>query len=150
MYMKGSPISFATKDGHWQSGIIEDIKKDSIFYKELIVRQIPTQWGVTRLDTTISFMYKIHFNDIEGFPRVKESFGFVKNGNLFMIGAAGYTALNLINAGYLRYAPLGTDNRGNLITAAGVFGVGFLLHKLHRPLLYLGKKYTLHYVMLRE
>jgi hypothetical protein len=148
-FMKGSSISFITTDGNWYSGRLEEIRNDSLFFREIIIRQVPTQWGTPRLDTTTSLLHRMHFTDIAGMPRGKETFSFIRNGSLLMIGSAGYVALNLINAAYLRYAPFDNDNRDNLVAAAGIFGAGYLMHKLRKPLLIVGKKYTLHYVSLR-
>jgi hypothetical protein len=142
----GSMVHFRSVTGDWYNGRIVDIANDTIFFREVIVQQVPTPWGVSRLDTMTTFIRKIHYHDIAAIPRRETSFGYIKNGSLQMIGGAGYMGLNLINSGIQHYAPFGRENRGQLIAAAGVFAVGKLLHTLRKPFLLIGEKYTLTYV----
>ncbi len=142
----GSFVQFQAAGGEWFDGRIIAIKNDTLFFKEVIVRQVGTPWGVTRLDTISTFTRKLFYKDIIALPRKAASFNYIKNGTLFMIIGAGYATLNLVNSSYGHYAPFAKDNRGNLIAAAGVFGLGKLLHSLRKPYLLVGKKYTLKYI----
>jgi len=145
-FFKGANVRFATVGGKWYDARIEKISNDSIFFKEVIIQQVGTSFGVARLDTMTTYMQKVHYRDIVAIPRRKESFSYVKNGTLFMLGGAGYAALNLINSASQAYAPFGRDNLPLLGTAAGVFLVGKVLKKTHRYYLPIGKKYTLRYI----
>ncbi len=142
----GSLAQFQTNTGEWFNGRIVNIKNDSLFFREVIVRQVPTPWGVTRLDTMTTFTRKIHFSEIVAVPRKAQSFGYIKNGSLFMIGGGGFIGLNLINSIQQRYPPFGKDNLPNLLIAGGVFALGKTMQKLHRPFLTMGKKYKVVYI----
>ena len=145
-FFRGSMAQFRTVAGGWYNGRIENISNDSIFFREVIVQQVPTPWGVTRLDTMTTFVRKIHYQDIVAIPRSKESFGYIRNGTLFMIGGAGYIGINIVNSAYQKYPPFGRENRPSLLQAAGVFAVGKLLQKTYKKQYIIGKKYNLRYI----
>jgi hypothetical protein len=148
-FFTGSVVQFQTTGGEWFNSRISDIRDDSLFFKELVVRQVMTQFGVTRMDTMTTYTRKIHYAEIGGLPKSKNTIG-IRAEALMMIGGGGYAALNLINSAYLHYAPFGKDNRPKIITATGVFAAGYLLSRFHKDYLPIGKKYTLHYVRLRK
>ena len=64
-----------------------------------------------------------------------------------MIGGAGYLLLNLVNGAYLNDPPFGKDNLPGMAAATGVFAGGFIMSKLHKPIIRVGKKYSIHYVV---
>ncbi len=142
----GSMVTFRTTDGEWFNGRVERIDHDSIFFREVIVRQVGTPWGVARLDTMTTFIRKIHYNEVAAIPRRKASFTYIKNGSLLMIGAAGYLALNLVNSSSQHYSFTSRENLKGVYIAGGAFGVGKLLHTLRKPYLFIGKKYSAHYI----
>ncbi|MDB5192580.1 MAG: hypothetical protein JWQ96_2143 [Segetibacter sp.] len=149
LLMPGSLAVFQTVDGNWYNSRIEQVANDSIFFKEVIVRQVPTPWGVSKLDTMTTYLRGISYKDITAIPRHKNSFGFIRNGTLFILAGGGYIVLNLINAAYLKYPPFGNDNLPGLLTATGIFATGYVLNKLHKPYLKIEKKYRVEYVPMR-
>jgi hypothetical protein len=144
--MGGSMANYQTADGEWFNARIERIGSDSIFFREVMVRQVGTPWGVAKLDTMTTYIRRIYYKDITAIPRQRDGFGFAKNGALFMLAGGGYTALNLINSGYLKYAPFGSENLPQLLTGTGIFATGYLLNRLHKPYLQMGKKYHVEYI----
>ena len=145
-FYKGAQVSFINTNGEWVNCRVSEVRDDSLFYNDIIIRQTATQWGGLRLDTFTLKKQGIHFSEIAGIPRKKESFTFIKNGSIFMIGGAGYIGLNLVNSVYLKDPPLGKDNLPNLLIASGVFGIGKLMNVLRKPYLRVGKKYSVHYI----
>lgn len=145
-FFTGSNARFKTISGQWFDGNIIDIRNDSLFFREVIVQQVPTPWGVPRLDTMTTFVRRIYYKDIIAIPKRSESFTYIKNGVLLMVLGGGYAGLNIINSGYQHYAPFGKDNLPNLLTAAGVFGVGKLMQKRHKPYVQIGGKYSMRYI----
>lgn len=145
-FFRGSVAQFQTNTGEWFNGKIVNIQNDSLFFREIIVRQMPTPWGVYRLDTMTTFTRKILFTDIVAIPRKTESFRYIKNGSLLMIGGGGFIGLNLINSIQQRYAPLGKDNLPNLLVAASAFALGKTMQKLRKPYIIMGKKYKVVYI----
>jgi hypothetical protein len=148
-FMKGLYASFKTTSGNWVNAYIYDLRNDSIFFKDVIVRQMPTQWGVYRMDTMATVIRGLHYEEIASIPKRNESFSFIKNGTLFMIGGAGYVGLNVVNSAILKYPVLDKRNIPGLVAGAGVFGIGKLMQKLHKNIITVGKKYTLHYIKLK-
>ena len=149
-FMKGLYASFKTVHGQWINAYVHDLRNDSLFYKEVIVRQVPTQWGVSRMDTMATLYHGLHYTDIVAIPKRRESFAFIRNGSLFMLGGAGFVGLNVVNSAILKYPVFGEDNLPALLTGAGVFGFGLLLQKLHKDVITVGKqKYTIHYLKLK-
>ncbi len=145
-FFSGSYARFQLLGGEWFNGRIVHIQNDSLFFREVIVQQVPTPWGVTRLDTMTTSVRKVHYNDIIAVPRRKESFTYIKNGSLLMIGGGGFIALNLVNSAHQHYAPFGKDNLQGMLTAAGAFAAGKTMHKLHKPYHTMGKKYKVRYI----
>jgi hypothetical protein len=148
-FMKGLTATFRTTTGDWVNATIHDLKNDSIFFKDIIVRQVATQWGVPRMDTMATIIRGMHYQDIAAVPKRRESFSFIRNGTLFMIGGAGYVGLNVINSAILKYPVFDKENLPGLAAGAGIFGVGKLMQKLHKDIITVGKKYTIHYIKLK-
>lgn len=147
--IKGLYATFKTTTGDWVNAYIYDVKNDSLFFKDIIVRQVPTQWGVPKMDTMATIIRGLHFQDIASVPKRREPFSFIRNGTLFMIGGAGYVGLNVANSAILHYPVFGKDNLPGLAIGAGVFGIGKLMQKLHKDVITVGKKYTIHYIKLK-
>jgi len=148
-FFKGSVVDFKTNTGEWFHSTISGIRDDSLFFRELVVRQVMTQFGVTRMDTMTTYTRAIYYKDIVAIPKPRSGLG-IKPETLMMLGGGGYAALNLINSAYLHYAPFGKDNRSKLLPALGVATVGYVISRFRKYHLPIGKKYTLHYVPLRK
>jgi len=149
--MVGSPISFTTVYGHGISGWITNIKNDSVFVKMYDVRTLPTQFGTTVVDTVGSYLANIAFKDIARIDLAeKESFGFIKNGTIFIIGGLGYAALNVINGAYLKEPITDSKNLTSLGIALGVAGGGYLLNRIHHHKQKNGNNYKIEYVSMNN
>ena len=150
-FFPGTFISFTTVDNHHVEGTIDKINHDSIFMKMYNVQAVPTQFGVTTIDTLGYFDVMLHYKDIRmiDLPR-SASFGFIKNGTLFMIGGVGYAILNVVNGGILNESVSGKKNLGKLGIALGVAGTGLLLNRLHAHAQKKGNKYKIIYVHMTD
>lgn len=147
-FFAGKQVKFVYADGQWMKGEIRYIARDSVFLNFFDIRPMPTGYGTYSIDTIAVLPFALHYRDMVAFPRRKDSWRFIKNGTLFKIGGAGYILLNVINGQYLDEPITDSRNLRSLGIAAGVFGAGFLMGRLHKPLLEVGKKYKLHYVSL--
>lgn len=150
-YFPGSFIACETVFGYHINGWVEAVRNDSIFVKQYSIQMTPTQFGVGRIDTLGSYIVKIHYQDIDvvDIPR-KASFGYVKNGSIFIVGGLGYAALNLVNGKYLKESITTEHNLRSLGIALGVAGTGYLLNRLHLSNNRNGKKYRVEYVHMAE
>ena len=146
-YFPGSAISFKTVYGNYIKGVVYAIHHDSVFVKEYDVRAIPNMWGVSSVDTLATFIIGINYNDIETMAFKKsESFGFVRNGTIFIVGGLAYAALNVFNGKYLKQSLSGPENRKSLAIALGVAGTGLLINRWHKYSNRNGRRYKVEYV----
>src|SRR5699024_1458028 len=99
-FMAGKAILFKTNTGAVIDGQIKDIRNDSIFVQTYVIRTVPTNLGVTILDTISRSLFASNYQNIS---RIKvfhkaESSGGNLLGPLLMLGGSGYIVLNLINS----------------------------------------------------
>jgi hypothetical protein len=146
-YFKGSPIVFNHVNGQHIEGVIEAIRNDSVFVKQWQVMSYMSNLGTSKVDTTGYFILKMHYQEIRSIESTKkESWRFVKNGSIFMIGGVGYALLNVINGAYLKQPINDPANIRSLGIAAGVAGGGYLLNRLYARKERKGNKYKIVYV----
>lgn len=146
-FFKGSPISFMHVTGQQIDGYIEAIRNDSVFVKQWQIMTFMTNLGTTRVDTTGYYIHKLHYQEIRTINyNKKESWRFVRNGSIFMIGGLGYAGLNLINGAYLKQPITDPDNLKSLGIALGVAGGGYILNRIYKKKEREGKKYKIVYV----
>jgi hypothetical protein len=147
-YFPGSMIVCQTVFGNYVSGVVTAVRDDSVFIKEYDVRAMPNMWGVASVDTVGSYLVGIPYPDIKMVDlQKKQSWGFVKNGSLLMIGGIGYAVLNVINGKYLKESITGKENRKSLGTALGVAGAGYLMNRVNKLA---KKRYIIEYVRMRD
>lgn len=107
--------------------------------------------GVARVDTLGSYVIGVHYKDIDKLViQTRQSFGYIKNGTLLMVGGLGYITLNLINGKYLKEPLTDPDNRKSIATALGVAGAGLLINRLRKYNNRNGKRYRVEYVRMNE
>lgn len=144
-YFTGTDIRFTATNGAYTEAIITDIKNDSLFLKEYVIRALPTQLGVYILDT--SYYYKaIHYNEIKSIGKTGRRFNWSGSGAALMGGGILLTVASGI--AYLvdskKFSP-------ELLGASvGLAGLGFLINKLSGKGSIIGKKYSLVYVKAKQ
>jgi hypothetical protein len=150
-FFPGSFISFTTVDNHHIEGNIDRIAHDSVFLKMYQVQAVPTVFGVTSVDTLGAFDVRLHYKDIRmvDVPR-KGSFGFIRNGVIFMIGGIGYTLLNVVNGGFLNESVGSHKNISKIGTAMAVAGGGFVLNRIYVHNQRKGLNYKIVYVRMTD
>jgi hypothetical protein len=127
-FFPGVPISFQTTYKRPVNGLITDIRNDTVFVKEWDIRAVPTNLGVTMLDTAGVYITGFNYKDIEIIDvsdRMK--FEQVTPDRILIIGGIGYTVLNVVNGAYLHESITDSKNLKRLGIAAGAIGTGFLL-----------------------
>jgi len=150
-YFPGLPITLETESNSWVNGWITAIHHDSVFIKQYDVRQVPTTWGVMVLDTAGSYIVGVDYKEIKRieFDERGQSFGYVKNGAIFMIGGLGYALLNVVNGQYLHESITDSKNMRSLGIALGVAGAGFILNRIehHKNRRW---KYVIEYIRMND
>jgi hypothetical protein len=142
-FTSGSYIECRLDNYQWFSGYITAIRHDSLYVRQF---QVTTIGSLS--DTSTFGIFPIHVNDIKAFPKEAESFEFIKNGTLFMIGGGGYAFLNVANGLINNEEIFSGSNLTNLAIALGVASVGVVMHFTHSDIIKIGKKYRLQYVKL--
>jgi hypothetical protein len=154
-YFPGTFISAITYSGFTLSGIIKQIKNDSVFIEQQEVRQIPTQFGVPALDTIVHTI-RLHFTEIRAFfyTSSKPSSGWGMKRSLaggllpriMALGGSGFIILELVNTTY-RGESLSDGNKLTILAiAAGIAATGFLWQLLQNKTVDAGQKYKVVYV----
>lgn len=146
-FFPGLNINFTSTGNRQVSGLITDIRHDSIFVKMWDIRVVPTSLGVTMLDTAGSYIIGLHYKDIakvDVSDRMKLQQ--VILGPILIIGGGGYIALNLINGAYMKQPVTDSKNLGKLEIAAGAVGAGLLINYIrkHRG------RYVIEYIRMNE
>lgn len=154
-YFPGTYISALTYTGFNLSGIIKQIKNDSVFIEQMEVRQMPTQFGVAALDTIVHTI-RLHYKEISKFfyTSAKASSGsgmrrsFVGGllPRIMSLGGTAFIVLEVVNTAYRGES----FNEGNKLTVlaivAGVAATGFLWQHLQNRSTNPGTKYKVVYI----
>ncbi len=141
----GIYIRFFTPSGNEISGMIRKIEKDTIYLTYYDIRMLPNQWGTRVQDTVAAYFSRYHYNEIYAVPKDRQSFEFVRDGTIFMLGGVAYAALHLFNAAYLK-----DKVDGKTMAIAGtVAATGFVMKKLRRKMFVVGRKYKLQYMKVK-
>lgn len=147
-YFPGSVIMCETIYGSYISGSVQAVRNDTVFVKQYNVALVATPFGVNSIDTLGSYVVGIYYKDIDivTVARRHGSFGYIKDGSIFIAGGLGYALLNLINGKYLKQSITSESNIKSLGIALGVAGFGYLINRLHFSNNRNGKKYRVEYV----
>lgn len=144
-FLAGSFVQFTDISGHEVTGVLRKLERDTLFITYYDVKQRYTMWGTTMADTLTAYMLRYHYNEIYSVVKDPQSFEFVRDGTLFIIGGVAYAALHSIN-GLIKKEPL--DGK-TLAISGGVAATGFLMKKLRKRNYVIGRKYTLQYIGLK-
>jgi hypothetical protein len=146
-FYTGSDILLQQTNGAYLQGPVKAIRNDSIYVTVYDIRYYPTQFGTYVRDTISTTHVGIRHPEIQRiFLNPRRGFFKRLGGPLLMIGGGGYIVLNVING--LAYDGSVTDSKNlrKLGTAAGAFGIGFLLTKLFATDGFTGSKHQIVYV----
>ena len=140
-WFTGTDIKFIDKNGTYIEGKITAIKNDSIFLKQYIIRQMPTQLGIYILDTNF-YYYQNSYHQIKAIGKSGRHFDWAGSGAVLMGGGILLT----VASGVVYLADNKKFSPELLIAAVGLTGVGYLLSKQSGKGMVIGKKYSLLYV----
>ncbi|HEX8314621.1 MAG TPA: hypothetical protein VF609_06505 [Flavisolibacter sp.] len=143
----GSHVLLQTVDGSYLQGPVNAIRNDSIFLTIYDIRLYQTIWGSIIRDTITSTLVGMHYKDI-GRVHLNRRTTFVQRsmGPLLMLGGAGYLAVNVLNGALFDIPIADKQNLKRLGTAAGLFGIGYLIQKLFSSDGFSKKKHQVLYV----
>ncbi|MBI3882784.1 MAG: hypothetical protein HY305_00780 [Sphingobacteriales bacterium] len=141
-YSKGSYISFETTTGAHTFGDITEIRNDTIFLQQFIIRQVPTTFGVYVVDTLGSYRYQYHYNEIKSID---------KTGRRFDLSASGASLLGggiiiVAGSGIVYLADRDKFSPALAIAGAVLGTAGYFMMKHNSNIMNIGKKYKLTYL----
>ena len=141
-YYAGNNIAFTNQQGNYIEALITKIKNDTLFLRQFVVQQVPTNLGVYVLDTVASYRYQYHYNEIKAIGKSSNNFNVSGSAAVLMGGGILLTAASAVV--YLvdrnKFSPQ------LMIAAVGFVGAGYLIAKLSGKGMVIGKKYSLVYV----
>ena len=129
-FMAGKAIVFKTTFGDYIDGQIEAIRNDSIFVITYNIRTVPTNLGVTMLDTVSRSVFATNYRNISRI-KIHQSSGHGQGllGSVLMLGGSGYILLNVINSAGHSEPVTEKRNLRNISYAAGAIVLGYVVSK---------------------
>ena len=144
-FFEGSSISFRTINGKYVNGLIDKIKKDSLFVTTYVMGRFMTAYGFTVIDTAKVFTNGFSCKEVSHIKLDKRKLTLVKPlGALSIAGGAGYIVLNLINKTNSKEKINTKENRKSLGIALSAVGFGLFLNKIFPEVKY--TKVTVNYI----
>jgi hypothetical protein len=127
--IKSFPINarfiFYTKENYLVDGYIEDLRNDSVFVKRYIVKYLPTNVGLTYIDTVGSDISGFHYKELYKVKVYnKKRFVWPMVGGVLLLGGFAKFVLTLVNGLYFRDNLTSPDNLKKFGIAAGAAAVG--------------------------
>ncbi len=147
-YYSGSHINFTTNNGAYRDAEITQIKNDSIYLQEFLIRRLPTTLGFYIFDTAGSFRFVYHYNQIKNMGQPPN-----KNFNVSGSGAAllGGGILLTLASGVVYIADREKFSPALLGAAVGLSAVGFLMSKSGSKGIIIGKRgYQFQYINMQK
>ena len=141
-FFAGTPIDLTTITGVYISAQITKIKNDSLFLKQYVVRQIPTNLGVYVLDTVTTYYYKYHYNQVKAIGKTGRRFNLSASAASLLGGGIVLT----LASGVVFLADRDKFSPGLLIVSASLATVGYVMAKTGGKGMIIGKKYSLVYL----
>lgn len=145
-YFAGTEIEFTTTTGVSINAHIEDIKNDTLFLKQYVVKTVPTQLGVFVLDTVTTYYYKYHYKQIHSIGKSRKGFNVSASAATLMGGGALLT----LASGIVFLVDREKFSPGLLIASASLATVGYIMAKTSGKGMIIGRKYQLVYLGLSD
>jgi hypothetical protein len=140
-FFVGGQISFTSNSGAFIEANITNIKNDTLFLQEYIIRQVPTQLGIYMLDTTY-YYGQYHYKQILSIGRTGRRFDWGGSGAALMGGGLLLT----VASGVVFLADNKKFSPELLGGAVALTGIGYLMSRSSGKGMVIGKKYSLVYI----
>lgn len=144
-FFSGTQIEFVATNGAYRNALITAIKNDSLYLQEFIVYRMPTTLGTYVLDTTGSFRYVYHYNQIKSFGKPQKGFNVGGSGAALLGGGA----LLVVASGISYLIDKDQFSPELLGAAVGLSAIGYVLNKTAAKRIVIGKKYKIQYISLQ-
>lgn len=144
-FYSGMNISLTAESGANINALINGIQNDTLYLQEFIIRYLPTTFGTYIIDTTGSYRYKYHYNQIAAIGK-KEKTNFNTKGS----GAAlfGGGVLLTLASGVVYVVDRKKFSLPLLLTSVGLGTLGYFIAKGKKGSsgIVIGRKFKLVYI----
>jgi hypothetical protein len=141
-YYAGNHITFTTTTGSSIDADITQIRNDTLYLQQFIVQQVPTTLGVYMLDTTGSYRFRFHYNQIKSITTTGRHFDFSASGASLLGGGI----LLVLASGVVYLVDNKDFSPALMIGGAVLAGAGYFISKAGGKGMIIGNKYKLVYV----
>jgi hypothetical protein len=142
-FYAGTNIEFVTTSGAYRNALITQIKNDSIYLQEFLVRKIPSTLGFIIYDTAGSFRYIYNYKEIKSFGKEHKHFNVSGSGAALMGGGT----LLALGSGVVYLADRKEFSPTLLLASIGLAGLGYVMNKSAAKGITIGKNnYRLQYM----
>jgi hypothetical protein len=139
----GTNIQFVTTSGAYRDALVTDIKNDSIYLREFLIRRALTIYGSYINDTAGSFRYAYHYNQVKSFGKKTEKGFNVRGSGAALLGGG---VLLTLASGVSYLSDKDKFSPQLLGAAVGLGALGYLMGTTGRKGIIIGRKYTLQYM----
>jgi hypothetical protein len=145
-YFAGTDIDITTTTGAYINASITKIKNDTLFLKQYVVQQVPTQLGVFILDTVTTYYYKYHYNQVKAIGKTGRGFNLSASAGTLMGGGA----LLMVANGVVFLVDRPKFSPTLMIASASLAALGYVLAKNGGKGMIIGKRYSLVYLAISD
>jgi len=145
-YYAGTSIELTTTTGVHLNAAVSKIKNDTLFLKQYVVRQIPTQLGVYILDTITTYHYSYHYNQIKAIGKSGDKFNWSASGG----GLLGGGLVLMVANGVVFLVDNEKFSPALMIASAALATIGYVMVKTSGKGMVIGKKYSLVYMAISD
>jgi hypothetical protein len=145
IFYSGMNISITAESGANINALINGIKEDTLYLQEFIIRYLPTNFGTYIIDTTGSYRYKYHYNQIAAIGKKEKTNFNTKGSGAALLGGGAVLALA---SGVIYVADREKFSASLLLASVGLGILGYFMAKGKKGGngMVIGKKYKLVYV----
>jgi hypothetical protein len=141
-YYVGNHIALTTVTGAYIDADITAIENDTLYLKQFVVQQIPTNLGVYMLDTTGSYRFQYHYNEIKSISLSGRHFDFSASGASLLGGGA----ILAIASGVVYLVDRNNYSPKLMIAGLTLATAGYVMSKNSGKGIQIGKRYKLLYI----
>ncbi|HNP53470.1 MAG TPA: hypothetical protein PKK69_02590 [Ferruginibacter sp.] len=146
-YYTGSNIEFETANGQYKNALITQIRHDTLYLREYIVRTVMTNMGFYITDTAGSVSHQVYYKDIYRIGKKQSGFNWKASGAALFGGGMLLT----LASGVVYLADREKFSPELMGAGAGLGAIGYILLRSTSNSIVIGKKkYTLEYISLSK
>lgn len=147
----GSPIALLTDNGEEVSGVVKEIRDDSVFVYVYDIRQFVGMTGLASVDTLQTYVEPVHYRNVRSI-QVYRHRGYARGllASVLKVGGIGYLVLNVVNGLYQHQRFDDPRFVTTLSLSAAAAATGWAISKYYRSNQYSRKRHRIVYINLHQ